>query len=310
MASIAVDIYVMNVAYAIILAVVCATLILLSPVILVYLGLLYMGDVQSFVGGVERDEPFVLSQVTSDDGRVFNLIDESHLPGGSKQRVMFHLFKQPGWSDYDEYIYAGPHIGYAQVALAYVCRKLGRKATVFIDISKDQHAPLTTLAKRLGANIVYYPRHRRGKRLKYIQEQSAKYVAGNPRRKLIPFGLNTPGVQDAYTHVLSPLRDAIKVTPKRIWVAGGSGLIFTTLGKLFPNTEIHVVQVGKKIWPDQMSVLPTGSRLYVSPYKFNESYPDDIPYNTPDNYDGKVWPFVLKYGQSGDWIWNTAGSPQ
>ena len=91
--------------------------------------------------------------------------------------------------------------------------------------------------------------------------------------------------------------------PKRIWLVAGSGTLLKSLRKVFPRSKFMVVQVGKKIWPDQMRVK---DKLFVSPKKFWEKADPLPPYPSVSTYDAKLWEFVLKYGKNDDYVWNVA----
>ena len=95
----------------------------------------------------------------------------------------------------------------------------------------------------------------------------------------------------------------LKNNPVRIWLVAGSATLLKALYKVFPTSYFLVVQVGKTIWPDQ---IEHGKRtqLYKSPHKFHERANKQPPYPTVSTYDAKLWEFVTKYGQGGDYIWN------
>lgn len=249
---------------------------------------------------------FHINEIKHPNGFTMQLIDESHLPGGSKQRIITHTLKNLP-IEKTEVVYAGPKNGYAQVALSYCCRMLGKKATIFVDATQHDEAPLTNNAKLFNGNIKYIKPNIREK-LKHIQNTASKYVSENRSRYLIPFGMNNPESIQRYITAFKPLKSHFKTDPKRIWIVAGSGLIFNALGKMFPTTKLMIVQVGKKIWPDQLAEF--NHELFISDLHFNQNIPPPLPpYNTKLSYDGKLWPFVLKHGQPGDVIWNTAGEP-
>ena len=138
-------------------------------------------------------------------------------------------------TDFDEYVYAGPVFGYAQIALAYVAKIYKRKATVFLE-TKRPMTKLTQAAKNLGANIVEVG-HRA--LLKEVEKAAENYVENAKKQGksiyLVPFGLYT----EEYVDLLA---DQIKkampdnVHPKRIWLVVGSGTVLNALYKVFPKT--------------------------------------------------------------------------
>ena len=68
-----------------------------------------------------------------------------------------------------------------------------------------------------------------------------------------------------------------------------------------------MVQVGKTISPKLIECYKIKSgNIFISPEKFEEPAHILPPYPSVDTYDAKLWQFVLKYGKSGDYIWNVA----
>jgi len=256
---------------------------------------------------VKRTDPgYVIKPILADINGTpmkFDVIDESHLVAGSKQRIISKLL---AYIDEPEVIYYGPHNGYAQVALAHGCKLCGKQATVFVDCTRSERAPLTDMATALGATIHYIDNNVRGKRLQHIREQATRYCKQNKRsRTLLPFGLNDKQSTELYQLAMAPLTKLIN--PKRIWVVAGSGLIFKTIHLTFPRAKLMIVQVGRRIWPDQL--VGIDHEFFISPLPFNKPTLTDPPFDTIKSYDGKLWDFVLKHGQDGDHIWNTAGRP-
>ena len=252
---------------------------------------------------------FRISEVKHPKGFNMTLIDESPLIGGSKQRALIGVVAD---INKDELVYAGPSTGYAQIAIAYCCLLTGKAARIFVDATdpskSTQSAPLSSIAREFGAVIVYFdgrddPNHKIS-RLKQIQKQAEQYVERNKTTYLLPFGMDSPAVRELYEIAFAPLR---KYAPKRLWVVAGSGMIFSTLARIWPDCELMIIQVGKTVWPDQLEKIK--HQLFVSPYAFSERIRETPPYNTLMTYDAKVWPYILEHGQAGDYIWNTAGEP-
>lgn len=251
---------------------------------------------------------FLVSTINHPKGFELTLIDESPLIGGSKQRALIGIIadiKKP------ELVYAGPSSGYAQVAIAYCSILTGKTAKIFIDMRDNQMHKLSFVAKELGASIICFDGYddhsgnKENSRLKQIQKRAESYVARNQNTSyLLPFGMDNPVIRDLYEIAFAPLR---KYTPNRLWIVAGSGMIFSTLARIWPNTKMMIIQVGKTIWPDQLEGI--NSQLFISPYAFSERITEIPPYNTLMNYDAKVWPFILEHGEPGDFVWNTAGEP-
>jgi 16S rRNA G966 N2-methylase RsmD len=244
---------------------------------------------------------FTIKKINHPDGFKLNLIDEGMLIGGSKQRIMPMLLST---IPQNTIVYAGPSTGYAQIALAYVCRMMNKKAVLFLDCTEHDKSPLTNIAKIFGAKVYYFNPRIQEKRLRYITNRAKKWCNANKDSYMLPFGMSDGYTMELYMKVFNKL----EINPGRIWVVAGSGLIFTSLSKVFPNTKMMIIQVGKTIWPDQLEGI--NHELFISSYKFKEDTKQEPPYDTLLNYDAKVWDFIIKYGKENDYIWNTASSPK
>lgn len=236
----------------------------------------------------------------------FYVIDDSVCLGGTKQRLLskyLPLFEQK------EIIYAGPDTGMAQIALAVGCKAFNKQAIVFLNTYKNANPLpiLTQNAIKLGAKI-YYTDSPTGRTLKETQEAAQRYYEEDTEnRLLLPFGLHSKEGELTFNCFVEALQEVLgKIKePKRLWCVAGSGFLFSVLHHIFPKTKLMIVQVGKKIWPDQLENMD--AKLFIASEKFAENAKEQPPYNTIPWYDAKVWHFVKKYGQDGDYIWNVAG---
>ena len=69
-----------------------------------------------------------------------------------------------------------------------------------------------------------------------------------------------------------------------------------------------VVQVGKRVWPDQLS--DKNAELFVAPESFGDRASSQPPYPTVPWYDAKLWQFATKNWMPGDCIWNVGAVPE
>ena len=229
----------------------------------------------------------------------FNVFRDDELIGGTKQRAMVPVLQKIKKSTF---IYAGPPQGYAQIALAFSARLTHKKSVLFLnkmynltDLTKyalsfntDDNPDVVTLNEING-------------NLKKTQSCAEVYHKNNSDSYLLSFG----GGESIYIKELTrALKRSIssKIKPKRIWIVGGSCTILKVLYDIFPTTEFHVVQVGKKIWEDQMDNKRT--TLYISDEKFADIAKEQPPYASVPTYDAKLWKYFKMYGKSGDYIWN------
>jgi hypothetical protein len=266
-----------------------------------------------------------------DDGKMIsvNVFRDDVLEGGTKQRAMAVMIRD---SKADRFVYAGPAEGYAQVALAYVCKLYGKKSTVVLPRRRDRrlHA-LTLVAKSHGVHVVEVPPRNNGNgvaRLKDVQSFAEQMVKQHNDEKhegdvmeLLPFGLHCDSfVSELVQRLKKCIPDDLlsKNPPKRLWTVAGSAALLASFAKVWPETKFMVVQVGKKIWPDQIGYTKLESdgegefngprtfesELFIAPERFFDVAHKQPPYPTVRTYDAKLWQFVLKHAENGDYVWN------
>jgi hypothetical protein len=247
---------------------------------------------------------FVIQDFVDND-RELHLFQEKDVPGGTKTRLISVLMQRD--TQHNEFVYAGPPTGYAQIALGYCGKLYHKKATIFLSFcNKHTQTQQMTQAKKYGANLkLGY------KSLQLAQEAAENYVNASPtKRFLCPFGLGDPEfiniLADQFLAANPP-----QVNPgATIWVAIGSGTILRALLKIYPDVHFGCVIVGKKIWEDQFSPHDwSRMTLYyaVNEIPFWENTKIIPPYDSLVNYDAKIWMYASKYAKSGDYIFNVAG---
>lgn len=144
------------------------------------------------------------------------IVRDDYLPGGTKQRGLIpYLLNHPG----NEFVYASPVYGYAQIALAISARTAGKRATVFTAKRKTPH-PLTLKAYQLGAKIIQVPYGY----LNVVQKRAKDYAQATGAHYL-PFGANVPEIAEAITAAALTL----DINPPEIWTVSGSGTLTRAL---------------------------------------------------------------------------------
>jgi hypothetical protein len=216
----------------------------------------------------------------------FQVVRDDLLPGGTKRRAM-HVFFE---NDHDEYVYASPVQGYAQVALAYAARDFGKQAVVFC-AKRNSYAPLTVEAINAGAVVHEVPMGF----LSVVQARTREYCATRPYARLLPFGLD-----DAhFILALAEVARALPVTPTEVWSITSSGVLTRSLQLAWPKALFYGVRVGAE--PDAGSAIVLNApEDFAKPAKIKPPYPSCI------NYDAKLWRFVKQYASPGALIWNVA----
>ena len=217
--------------------------------------------------------------------RGFAVVRDDLLPGGTKRRVIQPLVEA---SDYQEFVYASPAFGYAQLALAVACREAGKRATIFTAKRNTPH-PLTQAAADAGAKIVMIPYGY----LSNVQSQAKAYAAETGAAN-IPFGVDT----DESLNAIAAAALSTGANPTEVWTVSGSGTLTRGLQRAFPNAEFHTVLIGKK-------GANTGkAKAYIAPEKFEQNAKLLPPYPSCKNYDAKLWQFALKNASPDALIWN------
>jgi hypothetical protein len=227
----------------------------------------------------------------------YKVFRDDYLIGGTKQRALIPLIEK---TNKEKYIYAGPSQGYAQIAMAYTCKLMHKTAVLFLPkpMGNSKRTSLTNYAMSFGSVEL----HEMPADLKTLQRHAMEYYKKNDNSYLLAFGGNEPlYLKELCKSIKMAIKD-LHINPSRIWLVAGSATILNVLYKVFPTTYFCVVQVGKKIWPDQLDVKRT--TLYVSDESFLDRAKIQPDYPTVSTYDAKLFTFFLKYGLKDDYIWN------
>lgn len=238
------------------------------------------------INKIQMDSELYIEKVKHNN-KNFNVIQDGIMPGGSKQR-MYTAFKNV---KENELVYAGPPSGLAQVALGIIGKYYNKSATMF----SYSTTYLTARAMQYGVKMIIHK-----KKLKDLQDIASSYSKYN-KAYLCPFGFDSPELRKALTDNIIQ-NNVDKVKPKHIWSVVGSATLINSLYGAFSNSKFSIVQVGKKVWPDQYN--QSNTKLYISDIPFREQAKILPPYESIPEYDAKVWEFVIKYGKDGDYIWN------
>jgi hypothetical protein len=260
---------------------------------------------------LERFNPPIKVKEIKVENKIYHLIDDGELFGGTKIRFMIPYVAE---IKEKEIIYAGPDSGMAQIVLGVAGILFNKKVTVFVNTYKDmKYKPYLVHFGMKYLNINYdFSNDVKGRTLKSTQECAEAYYNSNPKDKyMIPFGLLTDEFVKLFTKILTESLKNIS-PPNRLWLVVGSGMILKTLQNIWPSTEYQCVQVGKKVYNDQLrgtDVTEPIDKLYIAPEYFSVKAIHQPPYDSIPWYDAKLWQFVLTNGKDGDYIWNVASLP-
>lgn len=219
-------------------------------------------------------------------GRLLVVRDDK-IPGGTKRRALLRVLPTMGAR---EFVYASPAYGYAQMALAYACRDLGLRATVFVAKRGTPHAR-TMEAHRAGAKVVQVPYGY----LSNVQAKARAYAA-QTGAALVPFGLDDP----RFIAALAEEARGTGLTPDEFWCAAGSGTLARGLQRAWPAAKAVAVRVG--------SEPSLGAALRIdAPEKYEQGARTPPPFPSCPEYDAKVWQFASKQARDGAVFWNVGG---
>jgi hypothetical protein len=227
--------------------------------------------------------------IVNHDG--INVVRDDLLDGGTKRRA-FNVFVE-SFPDVQEWVYASPREGYAQLSLAYACHDLGKRATV--TVPKGKHTWLTDEAIRLGCNIIEVPMGY----LTNIQAKARYYVEQTNGSRLIPFGGDHPIIIEA-------MRDAALSLdiepPKEVWTVMSSGVLSRGLQLAWPDAKVYGVRIGHNTTERERGRAET----FISKYKFNQNCKEveRPPFPSSLTYDSKAWSFIKERASEGALFWN------
>ena len=217
------------------------------------------------------------------------VVRDDLVDGGTKRRAFYVYIKSK--PDIEEFVYASPRQGYAQLSLAYACKDLGRMCTV--TVPKGKRYWLTNRAEELGCNIIEVPMGF----LTNIQAKAKKYCLDNDAH-LIPFGGDHPIIVRAMCEVAKSL----KINPKEVWTVMSSGVLSRGLQMAWPDAKIYGVQIGHNTTKQEMG----RAECYRSKYKFQQECKKDElpPFPSSLTYDSKAWSFIQENATKGALFWN------
>lgn len=205
-----------------------------------------------------------------------HVVRDDLIPGGSKRRFIDSYVAAP----FEEFVYASPAFGGAQIALSIAARAAGKRATIFVAKRNELHAR-TKEAQRNGASIVEIPHG-------YLSnvESKARAYAEERGAHLMPHGFDTPEALEAIAAAAELVRRK-HGTFDEVWSVAGSGVLQRglQLGKL--GKAYVAVAVGRES-PD---VGQAKIRLHGQPFAADSrSRP---PFPSCSNYDAKAWSHIL-----------------
>lgn len=220
-----------------------------------------------------------------------SVVRDDLLPGGTKRRAAYNfILKYPSIQNW---IYASPRQGYAQLALAHVCKDLGKKAIIYIpDGAKTQ---LTKEAEALGAEVNLVPNGM----LTVINKRARdRQALGWDNSMCLPFGLDHPIIVETIANIARKL----PVQPKEVWSVMSSGVLSRGLQMAWPDAKVYGVQIGHGTTEREMGrAIAIPKRM---PFQKDCPVSERPPFPSSLTYDSKAWKHIKEMASPGALFWN------
>jgi hypothetical protein len=205
-----------------------------------------------------------------------HVVRDDLIPGGTKRRFVDGFIAEP----HDEFVYASPAFGGAQIALACAARAAGKRATIFVAKRKELH-PRTAEAQAAGAKVIEIPHGY----LSNVQSKATAYCAESGAR-LLPHGFDTPEALAAIAAAATIVRRK-HGTFDEVWSVVGSGVLtrglqLSALGRAYVG-----VAVGRE------SPAAGSARIIVHDQPFGSDARQPPPFPSCSNYDAKAWTHLI-----------------
>lgn len=249
----------------------------------------------------------VLSPLLVDAGTV-HVVRDDLLPGGTKQRAVQAYLRETMADGYTSFVYASPPPGFAQVALSYVCERLGADCVVYCELDGSGFHEYSLLAQSYGATI--HP----SATLRVAEKEAQAYEDTVARSRKLPLGFADPRytqhLSEAVAREWSHLTTDLGREPRRVWLPVGSATLGSVFAEVLPaHVELHCVDV-RILDPNDQRLRTLAAHPRVTMYRTAELFAQQcadtppIPANT--HYDAKLWSLIKKHATDGDLWWNVA----
>ena len=283
---------------------------------------------------MEDNPPLHIIQLKLPNNNKINLIQEGVLIAGTKQRAVCDFIKTilDKNKNITKLTYTGTYNGFGAIATAYGAYKLGLESEVFLSeiptgfnekssFDKIINSRQINTLYALNAKIHLCPDYKTSKNLEYDITTLITTKKDEWRNKKeyynIPLGINDDDkvmINILSKQIIKASKNTILENKKniRIWLVSGSGGIAQSILLAFPNCVLFIYLTGggkhiKKVikWANDnknVSILNNNKNYEI--FDIENDYKNY--YDSVENYDSQIWPYVKKYGKDGDFIWNIA----
>ncbi|WP_165401254.1 pyridoxal-phosphate dependent enzyme [Herbihabitans rhizosphaerae] len=249
----------------------------------------------------------MLSTLETPAGTV-TVVRDDLLPGGTKQRALAAHLTDIVAGGARSVVYASPAPGFAQVALAYVCRRMEIDCVLFCQQLGDSYHEFSLLARSYGATIEPCAT------LALAEKAASAYRDREADCVKLPLGFGDTGfirclratLRREWAHITNDLG----YTPERVWLPVGSGTFARAMLDVLPEgISLTCVDVGV-LDPADARVHELADLPGVSVRRASEAFLEPcavtppVPSNT--HYDAKLWPLIQRDAANQDLWWNVA----
>jgi hypothetical protein len=286
---------------------------------------------------MEDNPPLHIIELKLPNNNKINLIQESVLIAGTKQRVACEFIKAMTNENIKKITYTGTYNGYGAIATAYAAYKLGFQSEVFLseiptgNLNKStfdniiNSKQINTLLA-LNSKIYLCPDYKTARNLKYDYSTlitKTKDVWENKKDYYnVPLGLSDDERIMIFllsSQILKAAANTIleKSSNLRFWLVAGTSGIAQAIYMAYPYSKLFLYLTGggkhiKRVmaWINNNSNNRNNITI-INNNKIKYNVDDVINdyskyYKSVKNYDSHVWPYIKKYGENGDFLWNVA----
>jgi hypothetical protein len=252
------------------------------------------------------DFPAVITQLNK-----IRVVRDDELPGGTKQRAGIPFIKEMMDQGITHFYYASPFSGYAQVALAYVCRELNAQCTIVCERDKrfidERMHPFSEIAQDYRAEVILT------EDLSSAEDVALRLSGMKHDSFKIPLGFDCDSFRKHLSLAVSRAFREIesKSGPvKNLWLPVGSGTLARTFIESLPDrVKLHCVDVQILSKEDsRLEFIRNNSKVtyYKAPMSFHTPAAESPGIPSNEFYDAKLWSFLKKYAEADDVWWNVA----